>query len=348
MTQSLKSALLFYLLLTLTSPLLFSQDREAAFAMNERLGRGINLGNTFEAPTETAWGNPWNPEYFAIMSELGFQHVRIPVRWETPERSLEEPPYTIDPAFLARIREVVAAALENDLLAIVNLHHHNALYADPEGQKDRFLAHWTQISEAFQEHPETLLFEVLNEPHDNLSPEMWNVFFAEALQIIRRTNPERIVLMGTAEYGGLRAVPNIELPDDENLILSVHYYNPFQFTHQGASWSGPQAQDWVGTEWHDTEAERDAVVREFEETLRLSREWNVPVHVGEFGAYSRADLDSRVRWTRFLARWFEEQDFSWAYWEFSAGFGIYNPNTGEFLTPLVNALLHDPMPEPSQ
>ena len=161
-----KPALIIGLLLV-ASPALLSQDRGAAFAMNERLGRGINLGNTFEAPTETAWGNSYNPEYFAMMAELGFRHVRIPVRWETPERSLEEPPYTIEPDFFDRIEEVVAEALANDLIVIINMHHHKALYADPEGQRDRFLAQWTQIAHTFRNHPETVLFEILNEPHDN-------------------------------------------------------------------------------------------------------------------------------------------------------------------------------------
>jgi aryl-phospho-beta-D-glucosidase BglC (GH1 family) len=73
------------------------------------------MGNAFEAPTETAWGNPWQPEYFEIMAEMGFQHVRLPIRWETNERSLPHPPYTIKEEFLERIREVVDLALEQNL-----------------------------------------------------------------------------------------------------------------------------------------------------------------------------------------------------------------------------------------
>jgi endoglucanase len=94
-------------------------QRAAAFEMNGRLGRGINIGNTFEAPSETAWGNPWNPEYCRIISELGFSHIRIPVRWETAERSLAEPPYTIQPVFLERIRSVIDTALSHNLHVIL-------------------------------------------------------------------------------------------------------------------------------------------------------------------------------------------------------------------------------------
>jgi aryl-phospho-beta-D-glucosidase BglC (GH1 family) len=314
--------------------------------MNERLGRGINIGNTFEAPTETEWGNPWYPEYFEMIADLGFQHVRLPVRWETPERSMATAPYTITPAFLERIQEVVDAALDNNLHIIVNMHHHDALFDDPAGQKERFLSQWRQIAEYFKDYPDMLLFEVLNEPHGNLTPDLWNEFFTDALAEIRQTNPERVVIMGVAEYGGLGGISKLQLPDDEYIILSPHYYNPFNFTHQGAEWVGPDADAWLGTKWNDTEADRETVASEFSYALEFSETHHIPIHVGEFGAYSKADIESRERWTTFLARWFEEQGMSWAYWEFSAGFGIYNPTTDEFNTPLVNALLHNEMPDP--
>jgi aryl-phospho-beta-D-glucosidase BglC (GH1 family) len=324
-----------------------AQERLEAFQMNERLGRGINMGNLFEAPSETAWGDPWDPEYFKIMSDLGFSHVRLPVRWEPADRSMASSPYTINPDFLDRIQEVVDTALSNGLHIIVNMHHHEALYDDPAGQKDRFLSQWDQIANHFQDYPDSVLFEVMNEPHGNLTPELWNEYFADALTMIRNTNPTRMVLMGTAEYGGLGGVVHLQIPDDEYLILTVHYYNPFNFTHQGADWVGPQSEEWLGTEWHDTEADRESITSDFAYAVQYSETNHIPLHVGEFGAYEEADLDSRTRWTNFLARWFEEQDLSWAYWEFRAGFGIYNPDTKQYLTPLVDALLHDEMSEPT-
>ena len=63
----------------------FAQNK--ACDINENLGRGINMGSMFEAPNETIWENPYSSEYFPIISQLGFTHVRIPIRWETDERS---------------------------------------------------------------------------------------------------------------------------------------------------------------------------------------------------------------------------------------------------------------------
>lgn len=336
-----------FILLNLIFTISIGQTFQNASQINERLGRGINMGNAFEAPAENEWGNPWQPEYFQIMAELGFNHVRIPIRWATPERSMEAEPYTIYPDFLERIKHVVDTALKYQLHPVINMHHHEQLFDDPNGQKDRFLAQWMQIADFFKDYPDSLVFELLNEPHGNLTPELWNEFMIDALQLIRVNNPDRVVMIGTAPWGGLQGVDNLEWPEDSQLILTVHYYNPFQFTHQGAEWVDGNPDAWLGTEWNDTQAERDAVISEFEFTRAFAEEKNIPVHVGEFGAYSKADILSRARWTTFLARWFEEQGFSWAYWEFSAGFGIYNPSTQLLNDDLVDALLHNPMPEPT-
>lgn len=321
-----------------------AEEKGRIFEINKQLGRGINIGNTFEAPSENAWGNPWNPSYVKMIADLGFTHIRLPIRWEPSSRSMTEAPYTIVPEFLARIKGVVDAALAQNLCIIINMHHHEAMYKDPAGQHIRFLSLWRQIADAFKSYPDNLLFEILNEPHDNLTAELWNGCLKEALSEIRKTNPERAVLIGTAEWGGVGALKKLEWPDDKNLILTVHYYNPFNFTHQGAEWSAGM-REVKDVEWHDTKVAREAIQKDFAAVQAFAEKQQVPVHVGEFGAYNKADLDSRVRWTTYLARFFEERGYSWAYWEFSAGFGIYNPRTGAFLQPLVDALLHNPMPD---
>ena len=322
-----------------------AQDRTKAFEINQKLGRGINYGNMFEAPSETAWGNPWQPEYPEIIANLGFDHVRMPIRWEPSDRSSSTSPYTIESSFLARIKEVVDLTLSKGLYVIINMHHHEALYDDPDGQKDRFLAQWKQISEYFKDYPGTLLFEILNEPHGNLTADKWNVFLVDALAKIREDNPDRVVLIGTAEYGGLGGLSSLDIPDDDNIILTVHYYNPFQFTHQGASWVDG-SDEWLGTEWHDTVDERAIVEQEFAPLLALGQNENIPIHIGEFGAFETADIISREKWTTYLPRYFEQLNWSWAYWEFSAGFGIYDPVTESFVEELTDALLVNEMPEP--
>ncbi len=301
------------LLLTITLFPLFSFAQQTPiFELNQKLGRGINLGNMFEAPIEGEWGNPFRDEYFSQIAELGFDHVRIPIRWDTPARTQMNPPYLIQPTFLDRIKHLVDLALENGLMVIINMHHHEALFENPDANKFRFLDQWVQIAEFYKEYPNELLFEVMNEPHGSLTPDLWNEYFAEALAAIRITNPNRAVLMGTALFGGVGGIHQLDPPDDENLIVTVHYYNPFTFTHQGAEWVGEHADNWLGTKWYDLEFEREAIRQEINPLISFSEERNIPIHMGEFGAYGKADLESRVRWTTFLARYFESLGFSWA------------------------------------
>lgn len=338
---------LFFALLNCSNATPERSEKESPWAtaheINKRLGPGMNIGNTFEAMP--SWQSPFDSQDLKRIADLGFSHVRIPIRWEREDRSMSSTPYTIYSEFMKTIQSVVDEALKNKLHIIINMHHHDELYADPAGQKARFLSQWQQIADYFKEYPDSLLFELMNEPHDNLTADLWNNYSKEALQVIRKSNPKRCVLLGVAEWGGVGALQSLDIPDDPNLILTIHYYNPFQFTHQAAEWvEGSDA--WLGTLWHDTEYERKAVQEDFRVAKQIAKEKNIPVHIGEFGAFSRADMDSRIRWTQYLARWFEQQDFSWAYWEWNASFGIFDPKTGAYRTGLADALLRNPIPEP--
>jgi len=335
--------LLFLLLLF---SLGLSAQQTPIHQLNDRLGKGMNMGNMFEGPEEGAWGNPFREEYFSKIAALGFDHVRIPIRWDTPARTGQSSPYTINPSFLQRIQEVVDLALKEELMVIINMHHHDALFESPSEEKEKFLAQWSQIAAYFETYPETLLFEVLNEPHGALSPALWNVYFAEALTVIRSTNPTRGVLMGTAEFGGVSGITSLDPPNDANIIVTVHFYSPFTFTHQGGEWVGDQSDAWLGTPWYDLEYEREALMQELDAVVNFSEQRNIPIHMGEFGAYSKADMGSRIRWTNYLARYIESLGYSWAYWEWSAGFGIYDPANDTYRVPLINALLHDALGEP--
>lgn len=77
------------------------------FTLNQRLGRGINFGNALEAPNyEGEWGLRLREEYFQLVTEAGFDSVRVPIRWSAHARKSE--PFTIDPRFFERIDWVTA------------------------------------------------------------------------------------------------------------------------------------------------------------------------------------------------------------------------------------------------
>ncbi len=321
----------------------FSQSGDTTKAMiqNARIGRCINLGNALEAPDIGEWGVILEEEFFQLIAEKGFNSVRVPIRWNA--HALTFPPYTIYESFFQVVDWVINNSLQNGLYVIINFHHYDELYENPEGHRERFLAMWQQVGNRYAGYPDSLIFEILNEPHDNLTVTKWNSLLADAHAQIRASNPDRTIVIGPAEWGGVGALNNLVMPEnDDNLILTVHYYNPFHFTHQGAGWvDGSDA--WLGTKWRNTLAERLQVQAEMQGVVNYSQENHIPVFMGEFGAYSAADMQSRIRWTNYIPRFFEEKGFSWAYWEFCSGFGIYSASSKSWYEGLLYALLHMPM-----
>ncbi|MCG8373010.1 MAG: glycoside hydrolase family 5 protein [Balneolales bacterium] len=305
------------------------------FEQNIALGRGINLGNALEAPTEGEWGVVLQEDWFTYIKNAGFSSVRIPIRWSA--HTSDGPDYTIDSIFFERVDWAIEQALANDLMVIINIHHYEEIFSDPLGEREKFFALWKQIAERYKNQPKEVLFEILNEPHAELTADLWNLFLPEALQIIREDNPYRTVVIGAAEWGGIPGLLKLEIPDDGNLIVTVHYYEPFQFTHQGAEWVD-NSDPWLGTTWDGTQEEVDAVNTHFQQIVDWATERNVPINIGEFGAYSKADSDSRARWTEAIVRFALQNDMSYHYWEFASGFGIYNPENGDWDVVLLRAL----------
>ncbi|MBL8093173.1 MAG: glycoside hydrolase family 5 protein [Anaerolineales bacterium] len=310
------------------------------FTLLDRLGRGVNLGNMLEAPREGDWGLTVQAEYFVLVRAAGFAHVRVPIRWST--HTAAEPPYAIDPEFLTRIDWVVEQALANDLAVVLNVHHYDEIYAEPTVHDERFIAIWTQIAERYQDRPAEVLFELLNEPHDALGAARWNRILAKTLAAVRVTNPTRGVVLGPIEWNSLTRLDDLDLPaGDTHLIATFHYYLPFEFTHQGAEWAAG-SEAWLGRTWSGAGLDAADVDTHFDAAAQWATDHQRPLYLGEFGAYSRADLESRVRWTTYVARAAEARGMAWAYWELASGFGVYDPAAAAWRPELLQALIPSP------
>ncbi|MEN6385784.1 MAG: glycoside hydrolase family 5 protein [Phycisphaerales bacterium] len=305
------------------------------FAQNRRLGRGINLGNALEAPKEGDWGVKLKQEYFKIIKDAGFDSVRIPIRWSS--HALEQSPYTIDPNFFNRIDWAVKNSLKNNLYVMINMHHYMELMSEPEANSERFIALWKQIAEHYKNYPNSVLFEPLNEPHDALIAPLWNDLLAKTIPVIRESNPNRTIVIDPANYA--TDINNLSLPEnDRNIIVSCHYYLPVKFTHQGAEWSS-EGKDSLGTTWKATEEEQKEINGHFDLALEWSKKFNRPINLGEFGVYYKAEKFDRLRWTSYIANSATRRGFSYIYWEFCSGFGIYDAEKNEWNADMLNAIV---------
>ncbi len=309
-----------------------------------RLGQGVNLGNALEAPNEGEWGIVLNETDFQVISEGGFDSVRVPIRWSSHAAAVpDQGVYAIDPSFMSRIDWVVEQAQSRSLAVVLNVHHYDELVDAPHGaHRQRFLSLWTQISERYRDQPNTLYFEILNEPHGATDERAWNSLLNETVSTIRQTNPDRPIIVGGTNWNSYASLDGLELPeDDRNVIGTFHYYSPFQFTHQGAGWVD-NSDTWLGTTWTGTEDQKADVERHLDQVVEWATANDRPVYLGEFGAYSRADADSRFEWTKFVAQEAEDRGIPWSYWEFGAGFGVYDRDDDRWNSEIYDALAVNP------
>ncbi len=313
-----------------------------AFEMNAKIGRGFNMGNALESAVEGEGGMYIHDAYLKIIADAGFNSIRLPVSWSY--RSMAAPPFTINYDFFDRVDHVVQAALKLGLTVILNIHHFDELNENPAAQEEWFFNLWKQIATHYKDYPDELYFEILNEPHGdyNDNAALWNRHAEQALAIIRKDNPFRMVVIGAIGWNAYDKLPTLHLPEeDRGLIATFHYYLPFNFTHQGASWVGGDANSWLGTTWRGSPEEKKDITDDFDLAVAWAQQHNRPLYLGEFGAYSRADDNSRYRWTDFIARSAEKRGIPWTYWEFGAGFGAYDRDKNEWRPLLLKALMPD-------
>ncbi len=261
-----------------------------------RLGRGINLGGMLEAPLEGDWGLRMEPRFIDAAASR-FATVRLPVRWSNHAAPTADA--TLDAEFLARVDSIADALLKKDVFVILDFHAYSQLTGhglyrnergvEPEVVQMRFINLWRQLAEHYRAWPKALLFEVYNEPYGKLEGPAWNELLARVLPAIRESNPDRTVLIGPGIWNAPKALPALKFPPDPNTIVTVHTYDPFEFTHQGADWVGrPMA---TGIACCDS-AQRAKLVASLDLAKRWSDANGYPIHVGEFGSIQRAPYES--------------------------------------------------------
>jgi len=309
-----------------------------AFEQNRRLGRGVNILGYDPIWRDREHGR-FQLKYFALLKQAGFQSLRVNLHpfafmsatnnWQLPQD------------WIQTLNWVLVNADKQGLNTILDLHEYGAMGDDPAANEVRFLAFWRQISQSYWAAPSSVFFEVLNEPSHKLTSELWNEYLKEALAVIREKNPKRTVIIGPASWNSIDHLNELELPrDDKNLIVTVHYYKPMDFTHQGAAWA--DRKDKLGVNWLGTPAELAAIYNDFDKASTWAKEHQRPVFLGEFGAYDKAPMDSRALYTASVARAAEKRGWSWAYWQFDSDFVLYDVGKDAWVEPIKEALVGVP------
>ncbi len=290
---------------------------------------GWNLGNTLDATgagnsleSQLSWGQPYTTKAMIDgLAASGIKTLRIPISWS---HHIIDPDYTIDPAWMGRVKEIVDWALEDGLYVVINIHHDNfdkdakmpplsGFYPTTENFENsaNFVCNtWAQISQAFNKgYDQHLIFEVLNEPRLAGTGEEWwyNPASKKSIEAMQNLNKLNQAILDVIRASGgnnkkrLVAFPSLQaspdaamallfkMPQDydlskDRLILSVHMYTPYSF-----------AMESPGNRQYS-----DAVKKEFTTIFKNLNssfiEKGYAVYIGEYGATNKNNLKDRIDW----------------------------------------------------
>jgi len=286
------------------------------------MGVGVNIGNTLENTTqwETGWGNPRiTKAYVDSLAALGFKTVRLPVAWDTYARDGR-----IQPDKLERVGEVVDWITAAGMFCVVNIHWDGG-WID-SSQKDRFpktfatfsaeaeskyRSYWEQIATFLAGKNERLIFEALNEETNFEKAGTTRDAYATLTKVnqlfidtVRKTggnNAKRLLLVTGYSTDIVKTTDKeFVLPTDSaahKLLISVHYYTPWQFAGmtEDASWGKVQAT------WGSTKDVAE-LNRLFDSMQEFTTRNDIPAFIGEFGVTDKKEAASRVRWMSAVAQ----------------------------------------------
>ena len=345
-------------------------SRSAMRFVADEIHVGMNIGNGLDVPSgnETEWGNPKiSREAIRAIREKGFDTVRVPVTW-SKRFDHDSPGHPIEPAFLARVKEVVGWCLDEGFVTILNTHHDSGgdgmpfgwitIDGEHEAESAEMLRDvWTQIANEFQDAGERLVFEAFNEPRKTkwyAGPdgtqkgqddwtgrepyyeqlERYAKVFCEAVRATGGNNAHRYLMIPT--YGAsfqektCAGWRNPE-PDGDRIIADIHCYEPGDFCL------------WGNRKTHDKGHAAQRLGLFFPLFKKYFTDNGVPLVLGEVNAQRRW-LDElhyhpndaeRMRWARQYMETARDYGFPVIVWENGGDWdmGLLDRATGRWTKP---------------
>eukprot|EP00438_Fugacium_kawagutii_P027536 Skav215205 [mRNA] locus=scaffold2517:19898:68844:- [translate_table: standard] len=306
--------------------------------MLEAMGRGINIGNTYDM-NQDSQDPAVVKERVKWIYEQGFKHIRLPVTWGS----------SFDPGskLTAEVTEVVDYALGLGLYVVLNAHHENWLKEHYDGSKwfnDQFWGLWHNIALHFQSRNRRLIFEILNEPEKAFGSwpgsGNWPQPFDEhamgltkqingvGYDAVRRVSNDRMVFISPnamASIGTANSLyPNAQsLPgggNDACLGVTVHTYDPWEFAGDTGNNAFYGTVERMKLGLYDTW--KNLHIWQFNSGIKL--------YVGEFGV-GRRDCCKAERHTdlvkeyyKFAMNHFRANGWAAAAWDDPGWFAIYH------------------------
>nr|ACA61162.1 cellodextrinase [uncultured microorganism] len=314
--------------------------RRRAMANGFGIMRGVNLGGWLsQCSGETEHLDTFiREEDIARIASWGMDHVRLPVDYDVLAR---------DDGF-DRVDEAIGWCRKNGLKLVLDLHktagfsfdagENESGFFDSADYQEQFYSLWERLAARFGSLYEDVAFELLNEVTDYRYMATWNRIAVECIRRIRPIAPQTWILFGGYDNNAPYAVPTLEVPDDERIILNLHCYMPVEFTHQGAYWV-----PWLNREDRVSYEASGATEEYFEGIFHpaVFCAWRTgrSLYCGEYGVIDIASPEDTLRWYRAIHAVFERHGIARCAWSYKAmDFGLGDPRMDGVRDELIKLL----------
>jgi endoglucanase len=309
--------------------------------------RGVNLTNWFQkSSVQQIQFTKFTRQDFINIQSLGCDVIRLPVNLHF--MTAGAPAYTVDPLFYYFFDQVVDMAEELGIHLILDNHTFDPAQSTDPDIDDVLIPVWTQIADHYKNRSTYLYYELLNEPH-GISDAAWNIIQQDVVDAIRSVDSVHTIIVGPAGWNSYNNLQYMPVYTDDKLIYTFHFYDPFVFTHQGASWTDPSMVPLAGVPFpYDEESMPDCppelvgtwienslnnypnegtvehVMGLIDIAVAFKTERDVPLFCGEFGVYiPNSNNNDRVVWYNTVGSYIQNNGIAWTTWDYTGSFGLF-------------------------
>jgi endoglucanase len=329
--------------------------------------KGVNLTNWFQVnEVGQIQINKYTKKDFEQLKSLGCDVIRLPIHLHS--HTSGQPNFEVNPLLFEFLDEIVTWAEDLNMHIILDNHTFDPSGFTPLTIDLPLLKIWPQIAQHFNGKYKNIYFEILNEPN-GITDAAWNQIQGKVVTAIRQVNKEHTIIVGPANWNNYQNLKSMPVYEDKNLIYTFHFYEPFLFTHQGASWTTPSMSSlkdvpfpyqkskmpgfpnqlkgtWVESAFNDYGriGHIDYVKEQLSIAVKFAKERNVPIFCGEFGVFASASPEvDRTFWYEYIRKELESQKISWTIWDYHGSFGLFENGTNglfdfDLNIPLLKAL----------
>lgn len=343
----MKNLLLFVLLIFISEVQLTAQNNGFVIKRGTNIAHFLSQSSKRGAERETFI----TENDIKKIAEYGFDHVRLPI----DEEQMWDENANRHPDAFRLMTNVIDWCKKNKLRVIVDLHilrsHHFNAKVKPlwteKTEQEKFYNLWRDLSKALHKYPTNLVaYELMNEAVAD-DPEWWNNLIANAVSVIRETEPQRSIVIGSNKWQQVGTFDDLKVPEnDPNIILSFHFYEPFLLTHWNAGWTSlkgytgpvhypgtiltqrefnalPEKLQEIVKGWVGKSFDKNWIRNQWEKPLRKAKKLGLPLYCGEFGIITGPPQEDIERWFRDMIDLFVENNVAYANWNYKSGsFGL--------------------------